>query len=365
MRRILVISTAQPILGDRLETLISSTTPYEVLGTEYGVERGMECVRELQPEALIIDNTNLFGGDSIPLDPFIGMASKVIEVNLKDATMVVHAGDQRVEKTIHDFIDDLIDVLEPVADLNSITDEEWAAMASSRSELYGFLGAVYCRLPDDKLAESLASEELSSFLSSVSQAKDLPVDMSQGLGLIENFIRESQEKDKEQLKTALGVERTMLLRGIKPGYGPPPPYESIYSSANEKQPNMAVTVSVKKEYADAGVVLPDDVKDQPDFVGLELDFMRYLTEKEAQAWKQQNRKGAFAFMEKEQTFLIDHILKWIPRFCDIMQEKASLGFYQGIAKLTKGFVVNEASKLTQEVAWLHASLESGETRKEN
>jgi TorA maturation chaperone TorD len=216
--------------------------------------------------------------------------------------------------------------------------------------VYGFLAAVYNRLPDEAFAESLSGPDLAGFLSSLAETDDLPAEMRHGLGLIEGFIGDSKGKEVEELLTELGVERTRLLRGVQPGYGPPPPYESVYVGS-EKAPQMQASIAVRHAYAEAGVGLPEEVRDQPDFIGFELDFMRHLTAKEAQAWAEGNREEAQEALEKEQGFLEEHVARWIPRFCDVMAKEARLDFYRGIALLTKGFVLDEAQKVAEHLDW--------------
>ena len=67
--------------------------------------------------------------------------------------------------------------------------EQWVALATSRSRVYGFLGTVYNRLPDGQFAENLTSLDQDGFLSSLVGTEDLPEDVREGLELIEGFVR--------------------------------------------------------------------------------------------------------------------------------------------------------------------------------
>ena len=78
-----------------------------------------------------------------------------------------------------------------------------------------------------------------------------------------------------------------------------------------------------------------------DYIGLELDFLRYLAGKQAQAWRSGQEAEADRLREREEGFLRDHIVTWVPGFCDLMREDAMLGFYQGLAAVTKGFVLSD------------------------
>lgn len=222
-----------------------------------------------------------------------------------------------------------------------ITNQEMADLAKARSRVYGFLGALYNRMPDQAFAASLSNPEMAAFLSSLGESEDAPEDMREGLRLMEAYIRASKGRPVEELKTELAVERTKLLRGIKPGYGPPPPYEGVYAPTTQEALGQAM-MNVKNAYAESGVVLPEEIRDQPDFIGFELDFMRHLTEKEAEAWGGEHIEEVMKIVEKERAFLDEHILRWVPRFSDLMFEQAQLDFYRGVARLTKGFVHGEA-----------------------
>ncbi len=222
---------------------------------------------------------------------------------------------------------------------DAITRQEMAGLAQARSRVYSFLGGIFSRLPDERFVQSLYNSDLANLMTSLTQTEGLPEDMYEGVRLIEAFIRSVEKRQAEEVKTELAVERTRLLRGIKPGYSPPPPYESVYVGL-DNQPNMQSSVAVRQAYAEAGVGLPEDLHDQPDFIGFELDFMRHLAEQESQAWDGGEEK-ALPLLDKEHAFLEQHILRWVPRFCDVMVEQAQLDFYRGVGRLTKGFVMDD------------------------
>jgi TorA maturation chaperone TorD len=223
-----------------------------------------------------------------------------------------------------------------------MTAEHRATLASSRSRIYGILAAAYNRLPDESFAERLASLD--------TNGQDWPSELRTGLELIEAFSRACEGRPVGELATELAVERTRLFRGLKPGYGPPPPYEAVYLGS-DGQPRMQATAAVARAYAEAGVGLPEGLRDQPDYIGLELDFMRHLTEKEARAWAEGNRDEAVRIVEKERSFLEEHLGRWVPRFCEVMDAESRLDYYRGIARMTGRFVEDEArsARAPQEV----------------
>jgi TorA maturation chaperone TorD len=346
MKRVFLLS-CHPLFGQGVELLLGQEAGLDIVGRGTDVDKAVEDIRKLRPDAVIVASSNP-EDDLAPMVMRIlreGAGTKIVGLDLRDNTICIYRGEQRFVKEV----EDLVKAIEHNPS-DPVSTDEWAGLAVSRSRVYGFLGAVYNRLPDEGFAESLSGPDLAGFLLSLAGMEDLPEDMRKGLELIEGFVRDSEAKPVDELQTELAVERTRLLRGVKPGYRPPPPYESVYM-ASDRQPVMQASAAVRHIYAEAGVNLPEEVRDQPDFIGLELDFMRHLTDKEAQAWVDSDREEALRVLEKEQAFLEEHITRWIPRFCEVMDQEARLDFYRGIAHMTKGFVLDEAQKVAELVEW--------------
>lgn len=232
--------------------------------------------------------------------------------------------------------------------------EELAALAGYRSRIYGFLGAVFNRLPDDHFAASLQGEDQAGFFASLAEIEDLPSGMREGLRFINSYSRAAAGRPLEEVRTELAVERTRLVRGIKRGYGPPPPYESVYLSPDE-QPEMRATVAVLRAYAGGGAAVPETGRDQPDFIGFELDFMRHLADKEAQAWQSGDSETALGMLHQELAFLRQHINAWVPLYCNRMADDAQLDFYRGIALMTAAHVLDDAQKVAELSEWAPAA----------
>lgn len=227
-----------------------------------------------------------------------------------------------------------------------VSSEELTALATARSRIYGFLGAVFNRLPNEQFVGGLSSPEMAAFLASIGELEDQNEGIREGLRLLEAYITHTKDRPVEEVKTELGVERTRLVRGIKPDYGPPPPYEWVHAPRTGDAPGLTTAI-VRNAYAESHAALPEIVREEPDFIGIELDFMRYLTEKEGAAWESDQPDGALQVIGKERAFLDEHILVWIPKFCDVMLEQARIDFFRGIALLTKGFALGEASRVKE------------------
>ena len=133
------------------------------------------------------------------------------------------------------------------------------ALASYRSRVRAVLAAAYNCVPDESFAEHLASLDTSG--------RDWPSELLEGIRLIEGLSRACEGRPAKELATELAVERTRLFCGLKPGLGPPPPHQSVYVGF-DGQPRMQATAAVARSYAEAGVGLPEGLKEQPDYNGI-------------------------------------------------------------------------------------------------
>jgi len=230
---------------------------------------------------------------------------------------------------------------------DAVTSREMAELAQQRSAVYAFLSSIFMVLPDQGFVGRLTDGRMGGLLDALA-GDDVPPDIETGIRLIKGYLTSIQSASAEQIETDLAVERARLLRGIKPGYGPPPPYESVYRGTVESGVNQTV-LQVKRAFADAGVSVPESIHEPADYIGLELELMRHLADKESQAWRAGDEAQARVWRDKQKAFLTDHLVLWVPLFADRMAEHATLGFYQGVARITKGFVMSDHAHLVDGV----------------
>jgi TorA maturation chaperone TorD len=230
---------------------------------------------------------------------------------------------------------------------DAVTFLERAELAQQRSAVYAFLSSIFMVLPDQGFVGRLKDGRFGTLLDTLS-AEDVPSDIETGVRLIQEYLTSIETVPADRVETDLAVERARLVRGIKPGYGPPPPYESVYRGTADSGMSQ-ILLQVKRSFSDAGVSVPESVHESADYIGLELELMRYLADQEAQAWRGGDEAQAREWRDKQKTFLTDHLVVWVPRFADRMAEDAALGFYQGVAAIMKGFVMSDHAHLADGV----------------
>ena len=73
--------------------------------------------------------------------------------------------------------------------------------------------------------------------------------------------------------------------------------------------------------------------------------MQQLILREAQAWNEDDEEGAMSCLNIEKQFIEEHIIQWIPVFCEKVVQEAELPFYRAMAALTKNFIEFEKKEI--------------------
>jgi len=207
---------------------------------------------------------------------------------------------------------------------------EFAEIWETRRNFYAFLFQMYVEAPNRKFIDDLVTqrfhfEELTSL--------DVNEDLTEGFRLLNEFMEKSKGKEVDALHEALIDEYTRLFIG--PFRLPVQPYESWWVSGELFGEAL---VKLKSDYRKAGIVKSHEYKEPEDHIAFELKFMHYLCEEGAATDTRERIKDCVTLQRE---FLDEHILKWVPAFCDALYAYERTDFYKGIAKLTKGFILLE------------------------
>jgi TorA maturation chaperone TorD/ferredoxin len=118
------------------------------------------------------------------------------------------------------------------------------------------------------------------------------------------------------------------------------PYESVYRTP-EGRLMGAVTTQVRRAYAEAGLAIAEDSRELPDQLTVELEFMAFLTNEEANALEQRNDDLVIAILERQAAFLRDHLTRWVPEFSHRVVSAGESDFYSTAATTLAAFVVQD------------------------
>jgi TorA maturation chaperone TorD len=116
------------------------------------------------------------------------------------------------------------------------------------------------------------------------------------------------------------------------------PYESAYYPPEDIPWVMA---EVGREYSRDGFHLAPSFPDPPDHAAVELDFMGLLCRQEAEAWRHENLPVALGRLDRERSFLLQHLLRWFPEFTRHVVSRDADGFYALAAGAAQAFIAHD------------------------
>ncbi len=137
---------------------------------------------------------------------------------------------------------------------------------------------------------------------------------------------------------ALQKEFTRLFRGIQEGYGPPPPYESVYRSAEFPSD---IVEAVFSYFQAAGINVEEICQDPVDFLSSELKLMALLAYQEHESHQQAIHDQVILYQNLQQQFLQNHILVWVPEYCELLIESSREEYYQALAAYLASFLADQ------------------------
>lgn len=211
--------------------------------------------------------------------------------------------------------------------------EEKAEFARGRSHVYGFLSTMF--------REEITAERLRQI-----KEPDIQEILSE-MGVQYNIF---DQTDQDELLENLAVEYARLFLGPAKHISA---HESIHHQRDDGDWGMhwgGSTVDVKKFIETAGLEYKPEYPGMPDHISVELEFMQESAKCEAQALQAQDLEGVLYCLRIERKFVQDHLIKWIPEFCDKIMSAAEISFYDGIARLTKQFILSELEEIDNTIS---------------
>ena len=178
-------------------------------------------------------------------------------------------------------------------------------LADERSHVYWLLSNCFLHVPTAKSSSDIA------------QALQMPADALDALELRKEFTR--------------------LFRGIQEGYGPPPPYESLYRSSEFP---TDIVEAVRSYFQAAGFDASEICEEPPDFLASELKLMGLLAFKEHEWVQNGGSKQGRLYRDLQHKFLHNHIMVWVPEYCQILIEASRVEFYRYLARYLSTFLMD-------------------------
>lgn len=203
-----------------------------------------------------------------------------------------------------------------------------AEMAAARSNFYDLMVELFNQLPDE------------DFLGKIRQGvfEEIFEDFS-GMAYLKSYRSQMEAVPAEIILNELAVDRTRILRGTGPKELKPP-YEGCYKLDCNLE---SAAINVRCFYRTAGLLPDASVTESPDYICVQMDFMKQLCRREQRLWS--GRQDASATIVRQKEFLKNHLGSWASDYCEQVRRHALTDFYRGVAVILDAFIAMETAHL--------------------
>ncbi len=129
---------------------------------------------------------------------------------------------------------------------------------------------------------------------------------------------------------------------VSPGGPPCPLYEGLYYPDRRK-----VMEDLMRFYEHFGLKPDTNKNELPDHISMELEFMHFLSFKEAQALVHNKDRGPF--LRAERDFLERHLIKWIPEVIKKFEKANPPQYYRYLFNLLNAFLNSDLKYIREKI----------------
>jgi putative dimethyl sulfoxide reductase chaperone len=340
--KILVIS-ANPLFR---EVLTKTILPDDEAAIEYlDPTQAITRIGSMLPEVLVIDDTIPTSDFNCILDLCRPLAkARLILISPSGNDFTILNSSRASIREVGDLMQAIgIELGQKNAPREDTLFQEMADHATAQAEMYSFLAAILNQRPDLDLVQRLRSIDGDSFSNSFFSA-DVNEKTKAGFSDMWFYIEQTAKRTEEEVKQELVVDWTRLFRALRPGYGPPPPYES--AGFMDENATLAVLHSLTEYY----VLNQEEIHNRADYLGLELEYLAYLFHNEAEAWNRRDEKAAYEIHQNAIRFYTEHPGKWVNNYCENAKEHASTPFFRGFLQVCQTMICDTSENIHRHLA---------------
>jgi TorA maturation chaperone TorD len=124
------------------------------------------------------------------------------------------------------------------------------------------------------------------------------------------------------------------------------PYASVYLSQWKRVQGDA-WLAARRFLREAGYAVKEDKKIFEDHLSVECEFLAALCKAAVKATKKKTADKLVEILKLQESFLREHMLTWVPKYCEDIVRVSKHPFYSACAKITEGFLRLDAEILKQ------------------
>lgn len=225
-----------------------------------------------------------------------------------------------------------------------ITENEAAATREwcrDRAAVYTALAELYGRSLSEKWVKYFASPGFISLVKSLAFSSD--DDATQLAASLDVFRQAADGQKAGVLCQALHSEYSNLfILGARETVHP---YASVYLSEWKRVQGDA-WLAARKFLHEAGYAVKEETFFE-DHLSVQCEFVAALCKAAAKATKKKNSDKLAELLVLQERFLREHMLTWVPQYCQDLVRVSKHDFYSGAAKVTADFIRLDAHILKQ------------------
>lgn len=226
--------------------------------------------------------------------------------------------------------------------------KKWV-MSKGRGVLYSFFSSVF--------KDEVSLEHIDVFLSAENRLlleellNTLPEEnrhrMEEQVKVIKSYQSSGiSGEQREEINLGLRKEFAFLFLTPHGVY----PFESIYRGKKKLLMDRPWE-EVRGFYRSVGLEKDKSEMHPEDHIAVELGFMATFAFLTSSAGENESAEEGTedlpGLLQVQQSFLQEHLLKWIPDFCNDMEQKSRNDFYRAVAALTREFVWADSAALEE------------------
>lgn len=212
-----------------------------------------------------------------------------------------------------------------------------------RGHVYQHLSVLYQYQEEEVfLTFKQKKKEIAELFKELATSMSLPLDL-----IIDEFVDSLDNVNLQDLQAE--YVRLFDYRPVCPSCESFFLKSSSQIAHNDNNNPAKMQIAIEEFYKEYGIEPAKYGEQPPDHITIELEFMYYLAFCEGEARKKEEEAGN-RYIVAQNEFMQDHLILWVPKFCEIMEQNAYLDFYRFLSMITRNFVSRDAS-------YLHSSME--------
>ena len=214
--------------------------------------------------------------------------------------------------------------------------QEVKAFNEKRAEIYWWFSSLFVKELTENDLETYHSVEIRSFLTGLGENESLKPCVDS----LVDALNRLQDRENAQLELAADFCE-LFLKTEKHGALP---YASMYIGKSGLL-NDKPAEEMEKLMANFGFQVDENLKEPADHLAVELDFLGNMIIRSNELEQEKHMEEAF---EKQNEFIQQHLMTWLPQFAAKCKQLDEFGFYISVTQLLIAFCKLDSTYLLGE-----------------